>query len=93
MVRGHERVLSGFVPTYDDGDALLLTLFSAGGADNQDVPASSSYRRVTPMALTIYRAGGSHPTVTPWPIDYARFNAPERNAFYRTPPEIAFRAG
>ena len=40
MVRGHERVLSGFVPTYDDGDALLLTLFSAGGADNQDVPAS-----------------------------------------------------
>jgi hypothetical protein len=93
MVRGHERVLSGFVQNYDDEDLRLLTLFSAGGADNNDVPASSSYRRVTPMALTIHRVGAAHPTVTPWAIDYARFNAPERNAFYRTPPEIAFRAG
>jgi hypothetical protein len=94
MIRGHERIASGFIKNYDEGDLLLVTLFSAGGPGNADVPPTSSYRSVTPMAATIRRAGpGAQPTLTPWPIDYMRFNAPERNAFYRTPPEIEFRAG
>ncbi|HKA90584.1 MAG TPA: metallophosphoesterase family protein, partial [Haliangiales bacterium] len=37
MIRGHERVASGFVTNYDEGDLLLITLFSAGGAQNADV--------------------------------------------------------
>src|SRR5262249_7663394 len=36
MIRGHERVASGFVTNYDEGDLLLITLFSAGGAQNAD---------------------------------------------------------
>ncbi len=33
---------------YDDPSQLLITLFSAGGSDNKDIPADSSYRSVTP---------------------------------------------
>ena len=36
----------------------LITLFSAGGEDNKDLPEKSNYRRVRPMALTIRHQGG-----------------------------------
>ena len=85
MVRGHEKVDSGFKPMYDD--VSLITLFSAGGADNNDLPPDSSYRTVTPMAATI-RLEHGNASVTPWLIDYKRFNDPKRNRFFATPPEI-----
>ena len=96
MVRGHEKVLAGFASSYaDDDHARLYTLFSAGGKDNGDLPAESTYRDVTPMALTIAgEAGGSSGGVhvTPWAPDWASYNDPERNAFFKLPPEIPLRA-
>jgi len=82
MIRGHERVTSGFKTIIDDGDVVLLNLFSAGGAQNNDLPPDSTYREITPMALTIrYRDGISQ--LTPFEIDYARYNDPQHNAFFR----------
>jgi hypothetical protein len=92
MVRGHEKVDSGFRPMYADRTATLLSLFSAGGADNNDLPEDSSYRSVTPMAATI-RLENSTAQVTPWLIDYQRFNDPKRNKFFATPPEIEHKVG
>jgi len=58
-----------------------LTLFSAGGADDWDLPERSSYRSVIPTALTIrYRDGRTD--IEPWVIDYASYNDPERNEFF-----------
>lgn len=91
MVRGHEKVDAGFRPMYG-GAPSLISLFSAGGADNNDLPPDSSYRSVTPMAATIrIEAGTAH--VTPWLIDYKRFNDPRRNRFFATEPEIAHKIG
>jgi hypothetical protein len=82
LIRGHEKVVEGFRRTYDDDNLLLITLFSAGGENNHDLPARSSYRQVTPMAITLsYQDGKTQ--VTPWPIEYATYNDPERNAFFR----------
>jgi len=81
MVRGHERIVEGFRTVYDDSGSRLLTVFSAGGAQNGDLPLDSNYREVRPMALTIrHRAGVS--TITPFEIDYARYNDPRYNAFF-----------
>jgi hypothetical protein len=91
MVRGHEKIDAGFKPMYGDA-ASLITLFSAGGADNNDLPEESSYRAVTPMAATIRIEGGTV-KVTPWPIDYQRFNDPRRNRFFASPPEIEHKVG
>ena len=91
MVRGHEKILSGFRAMYDGGRAQLLNLFSAGGADNDDLPPDSSYREVTPMAMTM-RIGADGVKVTPWLIEYQRYNDPSKNAFFARPPEIAHRA-
>jgi hypothetical protein len=82
LVRGHQRVVEGFARHYDDPGALLLTVFSAGGADNEDLPPDSTYREVAPKALTVRRTGGVT-TYTPFEIDYARYNQPEYNAFFR----------
>lgn len=90
MVRGHEKVNEGFHQNYDDPQARLFTLFSSGGKDNEDLPAESSYRSVTPMALTITH-GPNQTTFTPWTPDYKAFNDPDRNAFFRVPPEIEHR--
>jgi hypothetical protein len=92
MVRGHEKVLSGFAKSYDDdGGARVFTLFSSGGKDNADLPAESTYRDVTPMVLTItHDDAGSK--VTPWTPDWASYNDPERNAFFKVKPEIEQRA-
>ena len=82
MVRGHERVPEGFRKVYDDPEGILLTLFSAGGARNDDLPADSGFREVSPKALTIRLANGVS-TFVPFEIDYARFNDPRHNAFFR----------
>lgn len=91
MVRGHEKVDSGFRTMYGE-TASLLSLFSAGGAENNDLPVDSSYRSVTPMAATIRLEGGTA-QVTPWLIDYKRFNDPKRNKFFAAPPEIEHKVG
>lgn len=91
LVRGHEKVIEGFRSVYPEGSARLLNLFSAGGESNNDLPEDSSYRDVTPMALTMDIAGGVT-TVTPWIIDYGRYNDPDKNAFFRAPPEIEHKA-
>jgi hypothetical protein len=89
LIRGHEKVNGGFERTYDDPNLLLITLFSSGGADNDDLPSTSSYRQVTPMALTIdWRDGETR--ITPWEIDYKPYNDPERNGFFQRPPELPF---
>ncbi|HET9627360.1 MAG TPA: metallophosphoesterase family protein [Kofleriaceae bacterium] len=91
LIRGHEKVDAGFRPMYGD-PAALITLFSAGGADNNDLPEESSYRGVTPMAATIRLEHGTA-QVTPWLIDYERFNDPRRNRFFASPPEIEHKIG
>jgi hypothetical protein len=91
MVRGHEKVDAGVKPMYSDQTS-LITLFSAGGADNNDLPEDSSYRTVTPMAATIRLENGTA-SVTPWLIDYARFNDPKRNRFFASEPEIEHKVG
>jgi hypothetical protein len=92
MLRGHEKILSGFASSYaDDGGARCLTLFSAGGKDNGDLPKESTYREVVPMALTIEH-DDSGARVTPWAPDWAAYNDPERNAFFKVAPEIQHRA-
>jgi hypothetical protein len=30
--------------------------------------------------------------VTPWPIDYEKYNDPKYNAFFKAPPEIEHKA-
>ena len=83
MVRGHEKVVEGFRCVYDDPGATLINVFSAGGRHNRDLPENSSYRDVTPMALSItHRDGVSE--LTPFAIDYERYNDPAYNAFFRT---------
>lgn len=91
LVRGHEKIEEGFRVNYDDDDIKLVTLFSAGGADNEDLPDNSSYRSVTPCALTVTLENGET-QMTPWAIDYRTFNDPEHNGFFRTEPEIEHRA-
>ncbi len=82
MVRGHERVKEGFRTIYDSDDGVLVSLFSAGGAENEDLPPKSNYRQVEPKALTVsYEDGVS--TFRPFAIDYKRYNDPKFNAFFR----------
>lgn len=57
LIRGHEKIDEGFRTVYDDPPYRLITLFSAGGRNNLDLPAESSYRTVTPMALTVTAEG------------------------------------
>ena len=90
MVRGHEQIDRGFDVFYDLGDQLLLTVFSAGGHDNADLPPGSSYRAVTPMALTLQFGQGT-PTATPWGIAYRPFNHEPHNGLYRPQPLLDFR--
>ena len=82
LVRGHERVVEGFRKIYDDPDGMLLSLFSAGGESNDDLPLSSNYRRVTPMALTVRHKDGVS-KLSPFSLDWATYNDPKHNAFFR----------
>ena len=90
MVRGHEKLDEGFRTIYVE--PALISLFSAGGADNADLPPDSSYRSVSPMAATIRLERGTA-QITPWLIDYKRFNDPRRNRFFASPPEIEHKVG
>ncbi len=81
LIRGHEKVDDGFVVHYDDPDMRVMTLFSAGGSDNYDLPETSSYRKVIPSALTI-RYRDNRTDIEPWVIDYAVYNHPDCNDFY-----------
>jgi hypothetical protein len=92
MVRGHEKILPGFTTSFEGSPVRLLNLFSAGGANNADLPPDSSYREVTPMALTMRIPPDGTVKVTPWLIEYERYNDPRRNAFFAKPPEIEHRA-
>ncbi|MEZ4224826.1 MAG: metallophosphoesterase [Polyangiaceae bacterium] len=92
LVRGHEKVDEGFRRVYDDEQQLLISVFSAGGATNNDLPSDSSYREVTPMAMTLRFKDGQS-TITPLRIDYERYNSPDKNRFYQAPPEIAHKSG
>ncbi len=89
LVRGHEKVNEGFTRNFDDENITFCTLFSAGG-DNDDLPANSSYRTVTPKALTI-RVDPSGIKLLPFAIDYRTFNDPSFNAFFARPMEIEHR--
>lgn len=92
LVRGHEKFDSGFKRIYDDENQLLISLFSAGGHDNYDLPPDSSYRSVTPKAMTLrFKDGGSE--ITPWLIDYKRYNDPDVNRFLQAAPEIEHKKG
>jgi hypothetical protein len=82
MIRGHERVLEGLKTNYGDADAALLTLFSAGGERNRDLPETSNYREVKPAALVIKHRDGVN-YVSPFHIDWERYNQPEVNGFFR----------
>ncbi|HEY6078798.1 MAG TPA: metallophosphoesterase family protein [Polyangiaceae bacterium] len=88
IFRGHEKVEEGFRQTYADDGVSLFTIFSSGGATNDDLPVDSSYRSVEPMAATLRFKDGKG-EVTPFLIDYESFNNPARNKFYQTAPEIA----
>jgi hypothetical protein len=90
MIRGHEKIDQGFNVFYDLGEQRLLNLFSAGGHDNCDLPPDSSYRTVTPMALTIQYGHGA-PTAYPWPLQYQPFNYAPHNGLYRPHPVLEFR--
>ncbi|MCC6876330.1 MAG: metallophosphoesterase [Sandaracinaceae bacterium] len=92
LVRGHEKVDEGFRRVYDDEAGLLVTLFSAGGKTNADLPEESSYRSVTPMALRLHHGADGTSTLTPMAIDWESFNDPDRNAFFQKPLEIEHKA-
>ena len=87
LVRGHEKFNAGFRDHYPRDDIRLLTVFSAGGVANDDLPEDSNYRDVRPMALTISRTG-AETKVTPWAIDYRSYQDPNRNAFFRDDPGL-----
>ncbi|MBP9113720.1 MAG: serine/threonine protein phosphatase, partial [Polyangiaceae bacterium] len=91
LIRGHEKINEGFQATVRDSHSRLFTLFSAGGKTNNDLPANSSYRSVTPMALTLLLEGGAQ-TFAPWAPNYNDYNDPQYNAFFRAEPEIEHRA-
>lgn len=87
IIRGHQKIEQGFERKFADSNVQLITLFSAGGADNEDLPEASSYRRVRPMAMTIRHEGGldGNTEIDVWPIDYAPYNDAQYNAFYADP--------
>jgi hypothetical protein len=85
MIRGHELVDEGFRQVYDDPDTGLVTLFSAGGAHNEDLPPGCSYRDARPAALIIRHQDGVT-EVRPFELDYRRYNDPRLNRFYRVRP-------
>ena len=51
-------------------------------ANLEEMYTDASYRAVKPMALTIKHTDGLS-ELTPFEIDYARYNDPRTNAFFR----------
>lgn len=91
LIRGHEKVESGFETVYDSPGGTLCTLFSAGGADNGDLPEGSSYRSVSPKALLIKHKDGQS-ELCPFDLDWRAYNDPQHNAFFQAPMEIEHRS-
>lgn len=95
LIRGHEKVEEGVRASYDEPAGRLLTVFSAGGQDNNDLPEGSSYRSVKPMALRIVHrptaAGIPETEIQPFALDWATYNDPEHNGFFKAPMEIEHR--
>ena len=77
---------------FDLGEHVLLSLFSSGGAENADLPEDSSYRSVTPMALSMLASQGRL-AATPWPLKYQMFNFEPHNGLYRPQPVLDYRYG
>ncbi len=92
LIRGHEKIDRGFEVFYDLGEHVLVSLFSSGGAENADLPFDSSYREVTPVALTMLAAQGQL-TATSWPLRYQPFNYEPHNGLYRRQPVLDYRYG
>ncbi len=90
LIRGHEKVKSGFMVNQEGDGVTVMTLFSSGGATNADLPDKSSYRKVRPKAMTLTWKDGETRVMT-WPIDYSVYNDPTRNRFFATSPEIKIR--
>lgn len=90
LIRGHGQPVTGFRPNFYDDEVVVLTICSAGGPDNLDLPETSELRMVRPMAMTIRLAGGldGEAEIDVWPIDYKPYNVPERNGFYRSEPDF-----
>ena len=82
LIRGHEKVDEGYRVTWPEGPARLVTVFSAGGADNADLPPGSPYRQVDPMALAVSHGGGET-RLTPLVIPWAAYNDPAVNGLLR----------
>jgi uncharacterized tellurite resistance protein B-like protein len=92
LVRGHEKIEAGFKSHYE-GPFKLLTVFSSGGATNNDLPEGSSYRNVQPKGLrVVLRADGSV-DFQPFALDWATYNDPSTNGFFAKPMEIEHREG
>lgn len=91
MVRGHTKVVEGFKTVIDDGNNLMFNLFSAGGEYNDDLPSNSSYRNVSPKALTIKYMDGQM-EASPWVIDYESYNLPVYNRFFSSSPAIDIKS-
>ena len=75
---------------YDLGEHMLLNLFSSGGADNADLPIDSSYRTITPMAVT-FQASAGRAIAMPWQLAYQPFNYAPHNGLYREQRPLEFR--
>jgi hypothetical protein len=89
IVRGHEKTDAGFDAVQSADGIAICTVFSAGGAKNDDLPSNSSYRSVAPMALSLSHSAG-RAGLAPWRIDYEAYNDPDANAFFQRPPELRF---
>ena len=70
---------------------LERTVESDPGRPPADLPPESSYRSVTPKALTV-KIEPSGVTMLPFAIYYRTYNDPTYNAFFAKPMEIEHRA-
>lgn len=91
LVRGHEKIEEGFRSHYE-GPTKLLTVFSSGGARNNDLPEGSSYRAVQPKGLRLVQRGQSNVDMQPFALDWEAYNDPRTNGFFAKPMEIEHRA-
>lgn len=85
MIRGHEKVATGFRAEYDDGWYRLFTVFSAGGFNNLDLPESLDYRYVQPSFLLLEERAGRF-VLNPVRIAWERFNDRSTNRYLETLP-------
>ncbi len=90
LVRGHEKIEEGFRSHYD-GPYKLFTVFSSGGAENNDLPEGSSYRSVQPKGLRVVVHVDGSTDYQPFALDWAAYQDPSANGFFAKPMEIEHR--